>query len=155
MPEGRAAIIESTFEQSHHLNDADVNPSDILKEINYKALESLPDAIVVINSKAEIVVFNHQAELMFGYDRVEVLGKSIELLLPEGLRGKHVELRNGYLDQPRVREMGAGIKLNGRKRTPAGVVERIFPVQISLSAMVVIGSGTHAMAVIRRVEKDQ
>ena len=149
MPEGREKILEGVAGLSRTTVANDVNPADVLKEINYKALESLPDAIIVINRKGEIVVFNHQAELMFGYDRVEVFGKLIEVLIPEAIRNNHVASRNGYFNTPRVREMGTGMQLRGRDR-----YGNEFGVQISLSAMVVMGAGTHAMAVIRRVKEE-
>ena len=125
----------------------DINPAEILKEINYKALESLPDAIIVVNRAGKIVTFNHQAELLFGYDRVEAYNQPIEFLLPGRFWDAHRKLRNDYFRNPQTREMAAERKVLCRDRYGSE-----FEVQVTLSSMVAIGAGIHAMAVIRRVK---
>lgn len=117
----------------------------ILEEIHLKTLESLPDAVVVINETGEIVLFNLRAEVMFGYSREEVLGKEVEVLLPESFKIKHVYHRQTYFDEPGVREMGAGLILKGLHKRG-----REFSVQIRLANFPVTGAGTHAVAVVRK-----
>lgn len=93
-------------------------------------LESTPDAVVIINASGHILFTNSQAEAMFGFDRAELLGEPIEILMPQRLRGGHVHHRASYFDLPRTRSMGAGLDLRARRKSGDE-----FPVEISLSPL--------------------
>jgi protein-histidine pros-kinase len=91
-------------------------------------LESAPDGIVVVDRKGVIVQANSQTERLFGYSREELSGQFIEALLPEQLRHIHNAHRVEYFNRPKVRPMGAGLELKGRRKDGSE-----FPVEISLS----------------------
>ncbi|HET9488940.1 MAG TPA: PAS domain S-box protein [Methylomirabilota bacterium] len=91
-------------------------------------LETVPDAMVVVDRQGRIVMVNSQAERLFGYRREQLLGLQVELLVPERYRGSHSEHREGYSTAPTVRPMGAAQELYGRRKDGSE-----FPVEISLA----------------------
>ncbi|MCI0665074.1 MAG: PAS domain S-box protein [Acidobacteria bacterium] len=93
-------------------------------------LESAPDPIVIVNHHGEIVLVNTQTEKVFGYWREELLGKPVEILIPERSHSKHIGYRVNYSTDPHTRPMGIGLDLSARRRDGSE-----FPVEISLSPM--------------------
>lgn len=91
-------------------------------------LESAAEGIIVVDRVGDIVLVNAQTEQMFGYRRGELIGQTLELLLPESVRSAHVRHRTAYFAEPRVRRMGKDLVLAGRRRD-----DTQFPVEISLS----------------------
>ncbi|MEO8671825.1 MAG: PAS domain S-box protein [Tahibacter sp.] len=108
-------------------------------------LESMPDAIVIVNPMGRIVLVNNQGERLFGYAAGELLGKPIEHLLPSRLHAAHTAHRTRYFAEPRKRAMGANIELHGRRKDGAE-----FPVEISLSP-VQTEEGSLTMSAIRDI----
>lgn len=93
-------------------------------------LESAPDAMVIANQMGLIVLVNAQTEKMFGYDRRELIGHELEILIPSRYRKIHVFQRDSYMSNPIVREMGAGLELYGTRKDGSE-----FPVEVSLSPL--------------------
>jgi PAS domain S-box-containing protein len=93
-------------------------------------LESAPDAMVIIDQTGRIVLINAQTERVFGYDRKEMLGQRVEMLLPERFREQHAGHRTGYFEAPQARPMGNSLELYALRRDGTE-----FPVQISLSPL--------------------
>jgi PAS domain S-box-containing protein len=108
-------------------------------------LEAAPDAIVEVSADGRIVLVNRVAEEMFGYVRDELLGESVDLLVPDAIRHQHYRHRDSYLEHPRTRPMGSGLELHARCKDGS-----LFPVEISLSPIQTEG-GMHVTAVIRDV----
>ena len=82
-----------------------------------QVVESAPNAMVMINSAGMIEMVNAQAERLFGYERAEMLGQPIEMLVPERFRENHPALRSSFFTDPASRPMGAGRDLYGLKKT--------------------------------------
>jgi PAS domain S-box-containing protein len=101
--------------------------------------------MVGVDSAGEIVVFNRQAELMYGYARQELIGRPIERLVPDRCRRGHSRHRAAYAWNPRTRPMGAGLSLFGLRKDGTE-----FPAEISL-ASIDTEAGTLTMAAIRDI----
>jgi len=110
-------------------------------------LDSAPDAMIIVDDTGSIVLVNAQTEAMFGFARDEMLGKPIEMLLPESVRDTHIRHREQFVATPSLRPMGTGLELVGRRKDG-----REFPVEISLSP-VATKTHTFVSSVIRDVSR--
>jgi two-component system, sensor histidine kinase and response regulator len=93
-------------------------------------VESAPDAMVIVDKRGEMILVNSQAEKMFGYTRAELLGRPVEILMPDRFRGMHSAHRTEYFARPRMRPMGAGLDLYGLRKD-----NQEFPIEISLGPL--------------------
>jgi PAS domain S-box-containing protein len=89
------------------------------------AVEASPSAIVMVNEQGGIVLVNVQAEKLFGYARNELIGQSVETLLPERFRGRHTDYRTGFFAAPQARSMGADRELWARRKDGSEVTVEI------------------------------
>jgi PAS domain S-box-containing protein len=110
-------------------------------------LEAAPDAIIEIDRDGRIVLLNAVTEKIFGYTREELLDRTVELLIPQELRGAHCGHRSAYWSHPSTRTMGSGLKLFGQRKDGTR-----FPVEISLSP-VKSDDGFRVTAIIRDVSE--
>jgi PAS domain S-box-containing protein len=141
--DGTISFLLSTKKDVTHLK---VQRDAKLLEVRFgDLLELTPDAILMLNVTGRIVFVNTQAERVFGYDRGTLLGKPVEMLLPERFRGMHNEHRSRFFAAPRTRSMGAGLELYGLRSDGAE-----FPVEISLSPLVT-DEGTIVMSAVRDI----
>ncbi len=93
-------------------------------------LESATDAMFIVDQHGRIIIVNPRVEQMFGYSRQELVGKSMEMLLPERFRNPHQSQLAGYFAQPAARTMGSGKELFGLRKDGSE-----FPLDVSLSPL--------------------
>jgi formate hydrogenlyase transcriptional activator len=117
--------------------------SALAESVFEKLFEFSPDAILVIDRAGKITKANAQVERFFGYQRSELLGQNIEILVPERFRHTHPRERAGYFAHPRIRAMGAGLELYGRRKDG-----NEFPVDIMLGPLEG-AEGAAVLAVVR------
>ncbi|MDX1755516.1 MAG: PAS domain S-box protein [Marinobacter sp.] len=93
-----------------------------------KVVEYAPNAIVLIDSDGKILLVNAQTEALFGYSRQELIGETVEVLVPQRFRSAHPDYRKMFFDQPVKRAMGAGRDLYGLRKDASE-----FPIEIGLN----------------------
>ena len=106
----------------------DITDRKRIEERLRRLLDSAPDAMVIAGNDGRIVLVNTQTEKLFGYNREELLGQPVEVLVPERFWNRHRTHRNYYMVNTQARAMGAGNELYGLKKDGTE-----FPVEISLS----------------------
>jgi PAS domain S-box-containing protein len=114
-----------------------------------KLLEAAPDAIIEVDEEGRIVLLNAVTEELFGYSRQELIGQSVDTLIPDPLRCRHSDHRAKYWTGPVTRPMGQGLTLYAKRKD-----DTQLPVEISLSPLD-SKDGLRVMAVIRDVSERQ
>lgn len=92
------------------------------------AVEASPSAMIMVDARGRILMLNAEGERLFGYARSDLIGRSVELLVPERYRAQHPDHRSAFIDAPVSRAMGAGRELYGLRRDGSEV-----PVEIGLN----------------------
>ncbi|HYA20903.1 MAG TPA: PAS domain S-box protein [Burkholderiales bacterium] len=119
------------------------------KEVRQAFFESAPDAIVVVDSHGLMLQANAQVPVLFGYPREELIGKPVEILMPERFRVPHASKHQDFVAEQRTRAMGVGLELYGQRKDGSE-----FPVDIMLSP--VRSSGKYyIIAAIRDVSEQK
>jgi two-component system, NarL family, sensor histidine kinase DevS len=119
--------------------DAVPPESDLTDRALRRAVDAAPDGIVVVDEFGTMLFVNPMAEQLFEYDRNELIGKSVDILVPDALRGSHAQRRASYVEHPLTRPIGANLELRGQRRSGTE-----FPVEISLSP---VQSGDHVLVI--------
>jgi PAS domain S-box-containing protein len=122
-----------TFNAIKHIDDFNTETMDTTKkaEDRFKGfLESLPDAIVIVDNDGKIQIVNVQTEKLFGYIREELIGKEVEVLMPSKYKNAHHGHRQNFSANPKARAMGIGMELFGQHKDG-----KVFPVAISISRL--------------------
>lgn len=131
----------------HAVSDTVGPTADLDDAALRRAVESAPDGIMVTDAGGRISFVNPMLARQFGYSEAELLGRHVEILLPESFRADHVRQRAAYSASPRARPMGSGLDLRGRRRD--GVE---FPVEIGLSP-ITTATGSYVIAIVRDVSE--
>jgi len=127
--------------------DAGVTSASFATSAAQALLDSSAEAVVIADREGRIVFANRRAEAMFGYAPGELVGQSVEGLLPERLRTAHVGHRARYFETPRPRPMGLGLELTGRRKDGSE-----FAVEIGLSSFST-PDGTFALSLISDISE--
>jgi PAS domain S-box-containing protein len=106
----------------------DITERRLSEERSRQVLEAAPNAMIMVGPDGRIALVNAAAEAVFGYARHQLIGTSIETLVPERVRARHPGDRHAYFAEPRPRMMGAGRELFGRRKDGTSV-----PVEIGLT----------------------
>jgi len=106
----------------------DITDRKYAEEMIRLAVEASPNGMIMTNHQGAIVMVNTTTETLFGYSREELIGQSIDILIPESHRAHHPELRKNYLKHPSARAMGHGRDLYGRHKDG-----KEFPVEVGLN----------------------
>ena len=95
-----------------------------------KLLDSTPDAMLFVDTQNKIILVNAQFERMFGYSQAEIIGKNLDILVPDRYKKNHSKMVRKFFEQPKVRSMGTHLEIYARRKDGDE-----FPADISLSPL--------------------
>lgn len=107
---------------------SDVAGQNLAEELFRLAVEACPSGMVMTDRSGRIVMVNTEIERLFGYRREELLGRQVDMLLPERLRAQHIKHRKIFAASPEIRQLGVGRVLFGRRKDGSE-----FPVEVGLN----------------------
>lgn len=123
-----------------------VSPPSVFQEQKFlRLMEAAPDAMVIVDAAGKIVLVNSQLEKLFGWNRIDVLGQPVEVLIPNRFHISHQDHRSAYFLDMRARPMGGNLALSGVRNDGSE-----FPVEVSLSPLET-EQGPFAIAAIRDI----
>ena len=128
----KAELLKELKETREKVRELDACREDYEKarERYEKLLDSAPDAMLFVNDKSKIILVNAQFERIFGYSQYEIIGKTLNILVPDRYKRAHRKLVQSFFQNPKVRPMGAHFEIYARKKD-----ESEFPADISLSPL--------------------
>jgi PAS domain S-box-containing protein len=131
--EGRVVSLEwtgvwSDQQQQYFLTGRNMTERLLAEEKFRLAVEASPSGVIIVDAEGKIVLVNAETERLFGYERQELIGQPVEVLVPSSARGQHDEYRMGFAKNPNARRMGAGRDLYGVRKDGSE-----FPVEIGLN----------------------
>ncbi|MFZ4287340.1 response regulator [Variovorax sp. HJSM1_2] len=137
-----------TLETQAHALAAQKDAIQATETWYHKIIESSPDGMLILDVNGKIILANQQTESIFGYERGELLGQSVEVLVPQSVRPHHVGLRSGFTRDSRARLMGSGNdRLHGVRKDGSE-----FPVEVGLARLPDVGGrGDCVCAAVRDI----
>ncbi len=114
-----------------------------------RIVEASPSGLLEVDAAGRILLVNRHIEAMFGYDRSELLGQLVEMLLPARYRGAHATLRTQFTAAAETRAMGAGRVIMGQRKDGSE-----FPVEIGLNPLA-DRDGAHVLAAVQDISRRQ
>ncbi|MBX3157745.1 MAG: PAS domain S-box protein [Deltaproteobacteria bacterium] len=117
-------------------------------------VDAAPDGMLVCDAEGAILLVNAEAERMFGYAREELLGRRVDVLVPDAVRGKHGHHVAGYTGAPRVRPMGIGMALAGRRKDGTEIPVEISLAPIRTSRGLLVTAGIRDVTDRRKLERE-
>lgn len=119
--------LNEALHRSRQRAEANAAEQERVEERLRLVVESAPQGVLMAGSNGSITLVNRELERAFGYTRQELIGKPVEMLLPAGLRERHVAYRTAFAARPETRAMGAGRDLHGLRKDGME-----FPVEVGL-----------------------
>lgn len=114
----------------HLLNLVDLQPRKRDEERFRNVVEASPNAFLLLDHRGRIVMVNRQTELLFGYDRQELVGQPVEILIPESMHKAYLQVRHRFMQEPESLRLGDNRELFGRRRDG-----HLVPVEVGLSPL--------------------
>ena len=115
----KAELLRELEETRKRVQDLDICRAEFEKarEKYEKVLDSAPDATLFVNTQNQVVLVNAQFEKIFGYRQEEIIGKSLEALVPDRYKKNHRQMVEKFFLQPKVRPMGSHLEIYAKKKT--------------------------------------
>jgi PAS domain S-box-containing protein len=128
----KAELFRELEETRKKVQELDTCRADFEKarERYEKVLDSAPDAMLFVNTQRKVVLVNAQFEKVFGYKQDEIIGKTLEILVPDRFKKNHRRMVKTFFDNPKVRPMGSHFEIYAKKKNGDE-----FPADISLSPL--------------------
>jgi PAS domain S-box-containing protein len=117
-------------------------------------VDAAPDGVLVCNQDGTILLVNAEIERMFGYTRSELIGHRVDMLVPDRARPQHGHHLAGYTTAPRLRPMGIGMELTGRRKDATEIAIEISLSPIETSRGLLVTAGVRDVTERRKLERD-
>jgi PAS domain S-box-containing protein len=117
-------------------------------------VDAAPDGLIVCDQRGQILLVNAEAERIFGYSSGELKGSRIDVLVPDAVRARHGQHVAGYTGSPKVRPMGIGMELSGRRKDGTEVPIEISLAPIRTEAGLLVTAGIRDVTERRKLERE-